>query len=285
MKIFVELDTGLFRSFRLHIFMYYFLTVSAFLLIEFYFLTLFEGKNSYLLGIVLLCFVILSGVFISKLAIDPLMEYVKNLQNLSKETLHELNLPITTIMTNLQMLRKNVSDEKSLTRLERIETACEMLTQRYNELEYLIKTQSRQEMREYFCVAELVRERIAFLQRVYPFAIFELDLFSYTLFGDKIGLAKVIDNLVDNAIKYSKEEKRVSLYLKEGLFEISDYGIGMDEVELLKIFDHFYQVNSSMKGFGIGLAMVKRFCDENGITLTINSTPNVGTKLSLEFKN
>lgn len=255
------------------------------MLIQHYFLTLFEGKNSYLLAVVLLCFVVLSGVFISKLAIDPLVEYVKNLQNLSKETLHELNLPITTIKTNLQLLRKGMIEEKSLLRLDRIEAACEMLTQRYNELEHLIKTQSRQEIKELFCVAQLVRERTLFLQRVYPSLIFELRLEPLEIVGDRVGLTKVIDNLIDNAIKYSKEIKKVSITLEKRVLFVRDYGIGMDEVSILKIFDQFYQVNTTMKGFGIGLWMVKRFCDENNIALSIHSTLGEGTEVSLEFKN
>ncbi len=90
----------------------------------------------------MLCFSALGGVMISKLAIDPLQEHVTNLQNLSKETLHELNLPISTIFTNSNMLKKNMQSEKDLKRLTRIDTACSMLQERYNELDYMIKKQN-----------------------------------------------------------------------------------------------------------------------------------------------
>ena len=120
------------------------MTVIAFLGFTYYFLAVSSVENFYLLTVIIICFIILSGVFISKLAVDPLMEYVANLQNLSKETLHELNLPISTIVTNTQMLSKSISDEKNLKRIGRINTACDMLKDRYNELDYLIKTQSRE---------------------------------------------------------------------------------------------------------------------------------------------
>ena len=258
--------------------------MSLFLLIGHYTLVSLGVQNIALLAVILLCFVALSGVFISKLAIDPLEEYVKNLQNLSKETLHELNLPLSTIVTNLQLLQKSSADEKSLKRLGRIQSACEMLTQRYNELDYLIKTQSKQEIKERFSVEALLQERVAFLQKIYPQAAFELELEKMEIFGDKIGLSKVVDNLIDNAIKYSKESKIVIIKLKEGTISVIDFGIGMDEVEILRIFDQFYQVNATMKGFGIGLKMVKRFCDENNIALHLQSTPNVGTQVRLQFK-
>jgi signal transduction histidine kinase len=241
-------------------------------------------KNYLLLGLVGVSLVILSAVFISKLAVDPLQEYVKNLQNLSKETLHELNLPISTITTNTQMLKKNMDDSKSLKRVKRIETACEMLKLRYNELDYLIKMQTKQEVKEHFMLDELVQNRVEFLEKIYPHINFKVELTHYELFMDKIGLAKVIDNLIDNGIKYSNNSKDIDITIKENMLLIRDYGIGMDEVELLGIFDNYYQVNREMQGFGIGLNMVKRFCDKNSIELIFDSSPNLGTTVKLKFK-
>ncbi len=278
------LGISLFRNLRINIFVYYLLTVSVFLLIEYYFLDVLSTINIYLLGVVLFCFATLSGVFISKLAIDPLAEYVKNLQNLSKETLHELNLPISTIVTNSQMLSKTLEDKKSLKRLVRIESACEMLRQRYDELEYLIKTQSKQDIRESFRVDILVQERVSFLEKIYPQMNFVLELEEMSIINDKTGLTKVIDNIIDNGVKYSHNSKNIVIKIAENSLSIEDFGIGMDEVEIVKIFDQFYQANSTMKGFGIGLNMVKRFCDENDIALTLNSSLNVGTKVELKFK-
>jgi len=278
------LGINLFANLRLNIFVYYVLTTTVFLFIVYYFLDVLVVENIYLLAVILICFVALSGVFISKLAVDPLAEYVKNLQNLSKETLHELNLPISTIVTNLQMLRKGTQDEKTLKRLARIDSACEMLKQRYNELEYMIKMQSKQEIKESFSVDALVQERVAFLEKVYPQMNFTLEVQSMEIFSDKTGLSKVIDNIIDNGVKYSQDSKNIVIKVTENSLSIKDFGIGMDEVEIVKIFDQFYQTNTTMQGFGIGLSMVKRFCDENDITLTLNSSPNVGTEVELKFK-
>ena len=232
----------------------------------------------------IICFVILSGIFISKLAVDPLLEYVKNLQNLSKETLHELNLPISTIMTNSQMLKKGISDERALKRISRIDSACEMLSLRYNELEYMIKMQSKQEIKESFSLDDLVAQRVEFLSKIYPTAAFNLSLEKMQLYSDKIGLSKVIDNIIDNGVKYSKNTKKIDIRITNKTLFIQDYGIGMDEVEVMQIFDNYYQTNTDIKGFGIGLSMVKRFCDENEIGLSFNSLKNAGTTVELQFK-
>ena len=240
-------------------------------------------QNYLFLGIVVFLLVLLGAYFISKLAVDPLEEYVKNLQNLSKETLHELNLPISTITTNTQMLQKNIDNDKNLKRVLRIENACKMLKQRYSELDYLIKMQTKQVVNETFFLDELVKERVEFLQKIYPYITFNLTLSKYELFIDKIGLSKVIDNLIDNSVKYSGDSKVIDIMFDNNMLLIRDYGIGMDEVELLKIFDNYYQINRDMQGFGIGLTMVKRFCDENGVELIFDSAPNNGTTVKLKF--
>jgi len=275
----------LFTSLHLNIFIYYFVTVLVFLGFAYYFFDILAIENVTLAAIVFVCFVTLSGVFISKLAVDPLVEYVQNLQNLSKETLHELNLPISTIKTNSQMLSKNYVDEKSLKRLGRIENACDMLQERYNELDYMIKMQSREDVRENFFLDAVVQERVDFLSKIYPDINFHLELEPLQLLSDKKGLAKVIDNIVDNGVKYSGNSKNIDINIINKSIYIQDYGIGMDEVELLKIFDNYYQTNASMQGFGIGLSMVKRFCDKNMIDLNFQSKKNSGTRVELKFKN
>jgi two-component system, OmpR family, sensor kinase len=243
-----------------------------------------QVPNIFLLAVVMLCFVVLSGVFISKLAIDPLAEHVRNLQNLSKETLHELNLPISTIKSNTSMLKKNNIDKKSLKRISRIDTACDMLAQRYNELDYMIKTQSLQELNQEFELESLVKERVHFFSDLYPHMKFNFTFETTKIYNDKIGLSKVIDNLIDNGVKYSQNSTTIDIRLNNQTLQIEDYGCGMDEVELLQIFDNYYQSNKNIQGFGIGLGMVKRFCDSNDIDLHFASTPNKGTTVSLKFK-
>jgi len=274
----------LFRNLRINIFVYYFLTVTTFLGVFHFLVTILQIQNIYLIAIIMLCFVALSGVFISKLAIDPLYEYVKNLQNLSKETLHELNLPISTIMSNSQMLSKSFDDEKTQKRLNRIDSACVMLKQRYNELEYMIKMQSKQDVKESFSLNQLIEQRVLFLKNIYPHIDFKTDLQDMEITNDKTGLSKVIDNIIDNGVKYSQNSNVIKIRLNSATLEIQDYGLGMDEVELLQIFDNYYQANDNMQGFGIGLSMVKRFCDTNNIDLSFKSSLNSGTTVILKFK-
>lgn len=274
----------MFRNLQFNIFIYYFVTVAIFLGILHYLLNVLELQNTYLVAIILLSFVSYSAIILSNLAIHPLKEYVTNLHNLSKETLHELNLPISTIKTNSQMIKKNLNDEKTLKRLDRIDTACIMLEQRYHELDYMIKTQTSDNIKEHVNLSELLEKRIQFLSPLYPQVTFNTNIESTKILNDSIGLSKVIDNLIDNAVKYSPNSNIIDIELHNHTLSIKDYGCGMDEVTLLNIFDNYYQSDSSMQGFGIGLSLVKRFCDKQGIRLSFKSQVNDGTTVLLKFK-
>jgi signal transduction histidine kinase len=187
-------------------------------------------------------------------------------------------------MTNSHMLKKNMTNEKDLKRMQRIESACGMLQQRYNELDYMIKTQSQKSIKESFELSEVVQKRVDFFESIYPHLSFNIELQTTHLIGDAIGVAKVIDNIIDNGVKYSPNSKKIEIKLNNYELSIEDYGCGMDEVELLQIFDNYYQSNENMQGFGIGLSMVKRFCDRHDIGLNFKSQKNAGTTVTLKFK-
>jgi signal transduction histidine kinase len=225
------------------------------------------------------------GKIFSKVAIEPLKEHFYHLDRFSKETLHELNLPINTITANVSMLRKTHNDDKSQKRLERIELATKMLKERYNELDYLIKKQMDKEVVETFDLKELIEERVMFLSGLYPSVQWSVQCEARKVELDRIGLAKVIDNLVDNGVKYSLQTPQITLKISGNILSICDHGCGMDEVALVRIFDRYYQNDKTMAGYGIGLGLVKRYCDRNGIGLRVDSKVNFGTCMHLEFKH
>jgi signal transduction histidine kinase len=226
----------------------------------------------------------LMGLLMATLALEPLRTHFNNLERFTKEILHELNLPINTITANTNMLKKNSTDEKSLKRIKRIEMAASMLQERYEELNYLIQKQMHKEIIETFELSQIVSNRIEFLSSLYGRFSFEKNLDDIQISCDKIGLLKVIDNLIENAVKYSSDSRHISVTLREDTLHIIDYGEGMDEVELLHIFDRYYQNDATMPGFGIGLGLVKSYCDRYKIDLHVKSEKYKGTTVSLNFK-
>lgn len=274
----------MFRSVQIALASLY-VTTTAILIAGIYYVHQVLGVEQWgIIAFVSLILTLIAGGVLAKIAITPLREHFEHLERFSKETLHELNLPINTITANAQMLRKTHNDEKSLKRLERIETATEMLKERYNELDYLIKKQTERERIESFDLGELIEERLGFLRSLYPSVMWELSLEPQRVKCDRIGLGKVIDNLVENGVKYSGLAPHIAINLRDQSLSICDRGIGMDEITLMRIYDRYYQNDSTMAGFGIGLSLVKRYCDRHHINLHVASRVGEGTCVKLEFK-
>lgn len=110
--------------------------------------------------------------------------------------------------------------------------------------------------------------------------------------GDKEALSEAIINLIDNAIKYSGESKKIilSAFDKNGdvIFSIKDFGIGISPKEQKKIFEKFYRSGSHLihntKGTGIGLSIVKQIIDAHGGEILVESQVDRGSTFTIKFQ-
>ena len=116
----------------------------------------------------------------------------------------------------------------------------------------------------------------------------ELEATTPWIFVDEMHFTNVIFNLLDNAVKYKKPDGELRLHVKtwnesDKLFiSIQDNGIGIKKENLKKIFDKFYRVHTGnrhdVKGFGLGLAYVKKIIQDHKGVIRAESELNVGTK-------
>ena len=120
--------------------------------------------------------------------------------------------------------------------------------------------------------------------------IIYLDLPADTLVkGDKFFLELMIDNLVNNAIKYGKQNGHVLVNWNINMqtLSIEDNGIGISQKHLPFIFNRFYQVDESrssvVKGSGLGLSIVQKLAVLQNISLNVTSKDGSGTTFSLYF--
>jgi two-component system phosphate regulon sensor histidine kinase PhoR len=115
------------------------------------------------------------------------------------------------------------------------------------------------------------------------------------IFVDEIHISNIIQNLIDNAIKYCDKKPVISIETKSSKdalgITISDNGIGINSNDLNQIFDKFYRVPTgdmhNVKGFGIGLFYVKTMIEAHEGNIKVKSKPNNGTTftISLPFNN
>jgi two-component system phosphate regulon sensor histidine kinase PhoR len=120
----------------------------------------------------------------------------------------------------------------------------------------------------------------------------ELDNEIPQIMADSEALTDSLVNLVDNAIKYSGDQKFLGIKTgqqKDGVFiEIKDNGIGISESDQKKIFEKFYRVTEKnlaykAKGSGLGLSIVKHVIDKHNGKINIKSKVGSGTSFRLIF--
>lgn len=117
----------------------------------------------------------------------------------------------------------------------------------------------------------------------------QIDATKPILVGDEFHLSNVIFNLIDNAIKYSKEEPEIAIKTWNSgnsiHMAIADKGIGMTRDQLSKIFDQFYRVSTGnlhdVKGFGLGLSYVQDIIKRMKGTVKVKSEKNKGTEFEI----
>jgi two-component system phosphate regulon sensor histidine kinase PhoR len=109
--------------------------------------------------------------------------------------------------------------------------------------------------------------------------------------GDEVHITNVVFNLLDNALKYSKETPEIKIATEnignQIAVSVQDNGIGIAKEHQAQIFDRFYRVPTgnihNVKGFGLGLSYVKKIVDSHNAKITVESALNKGTKFTILF--
>ena len=271
--------------------------ISSFILVFFtillvlflnYFL-IFEIKiieNSLFFMVLLTLFGSLFFLLISTKILKPIFQSEENIKNSIKNRLHELNIPTSTIKINLHLLKKDLTDTKSLIRLERIEKANESLSSLYNNMEYEFKKEFENIDLEDFSLFDALNNSLDKFEDIKKDTIIEVFVpKNIVLNSDYNGFIIVLDNLISNAIKYnSKENPYIKISFENRVLSIFNKGVGIDTKNIMLVFDRYFQENSQNMGYGIGLAVVKEFCDKNGIGINIESFED-GNRINLNMKS
>lgn len=121
----------------------------------------------------------------------------------------------------------------------------------------------------------------------------EVEAVDSAIYVDEVHFTNAIFNLMDNAVKYCKPDKPLNIYLRTWnddnhlYLSIRDTGIGMKKESLKKIFDKFYRVHTGnvhdVKGFGLGLAYVKKIVDMHDGKISVESTYGEGTTFTIQM--
>ena len=240
-------------------------TLSVILYLNFLFSSkLSFTKEQYFVFLIIL---LLLGLFIfllfSNSFIKSIFRSEEKLEKDIKNTIHELNIPASTIKMNVQLLKKNLKDEKDLARLDRISKANDNLLKLYENLEYEFKKEMNKIELEQFFLEDIIKTSLDKFEDIKKDTAIEKDIKNHLLYTDYNGFLIVLDNLFSNAIKYNRAiNPYIKVELKDTVLSIFNFGEKIDTKNIMLVFDRYFQENSQNSGFGLGLAIVKEFCDQ-----------------------
>ncbi len=210
-----------------------------------------------------------------------LEEQIKYSQNLLKNqklflrhAVHETNTPLSVIMSNIDL--HEMEHEKS-EYISNIEVAMKNIFSIYDDLSYLVKKDQVEYKIYSIDLIDFVRNRVYFFKNV---ANQVSSKFSFQTNNDEMSikfsetkLQRIVDNTLTNAIKYTYKGKPINVKLekinKTLKFSVSSNSKKIQHPE--KIFEEYYREEKSKDGFGLGLNLVKRICDEEDVLIELVS--------------
>ena len=201
-------------------------------------------------------------------------ELLANQKLFMRHAIHETNTPLSVIMSNIELHEMEYG--KSVY-LSNIEVAMKNIFSIYDDLSYLVKKDQISCQVHYLDLVDFIRSRIYFFEKVanqmesnFDFEVPPREML--IKFND-MKLQRIIDNTLTNAIKYTYENKPISVKLyrldKKIKFSVSSHSKMIQHPK--KVFEEYYREQKSKEGFGLGLNLVKRICDEENVNINLES--------------
>ncbi|NRD77891.1 HAMP domain-containing histidine kinase [Bacillus sp. BRMEA1] len=240
---------------------------------------------------------ILAGIYLANKSLIPIKHSWEKQQQFVADASHELRTPLSVMKLNLEHLFRHPDHN--------IEQESETIHQVIQEIKYLSKmvadllTLARSDSNQLQFVQESVQldeilhplakdfQMLAMVKNIHLTA----DIQPIKLMGDKERLKQLVVILLDNALKYTKENGAISI--KSGVrnsrafIEISDTGIGISKEDLPYIFDRYYRGDKSRtrhtEGSGLGLSIAKWIIHSHSGKIRILSNEGEGTQVFVTF--
>ncbi len=224
--------------------------------------------------------------FLVKLSLKPMQQRINALNAFIKDSTHEINTPLSIILMSIETLPlENLTPAQSQ-KIERIKLASKSLSHIYKILVAYNFPHSVNHKCENLALHILLQERLEYFSPFFEQKALRVQstLMPSYIFASAEKMSCVLDNLLSNAIKYNKKGGEIDIRLKEGVLSISDSGCGMADSQKERIFERYVRCNDYQGGFGIGLTLIKRICDEYGIDIEVQSEQGKGSCFTLIWK-
>lgn len=253
-----------------------------------------------LIGAVIFTFIIFTAFFITIRALLRQKKLSEIKTDFINNMTHEFKTPIATISLAVDAL-KNEKVQKDKTKMEYFSGIIKDENKRMNkQVETILEAALMDKQQVQLNLVPLhahelihsavnniqlpVKEKNGILET-------HFDAVNDLILADDVHFTNIINNLLDNAVKYSKEDLKIKLstsnFNSHFRVKIEDNGIGMNKETLNRVFEKFYRAHTgnlhNVKGFGLGLSYVKSIVDASHGKIKAESTPDKGSCFTLDF--
>ncbi len=243
-------------------------------------------RNILIYGGVFLVIFLVAGIILMRLFLAPMRDAIHLLDRFIKDTTHELNTPVSAILSNIEMIDTDRLEPKTAKKIKRIEIGARTISTIYQDLTYIALNHKIVSQDTDVDLSKLVQERIDYFRILGESKkiSFETDIQpGIRLYIDENKMARLIDNLLSNAIKYNRRNGEIFVELRPGELLVKDSGIGMDEKQIKEIFKRYKRFDSSVGGFGIGLNIVAMIAAEYNLKIDIESQKGQGSEVTVRW--
>jgi len=223
------------------------------------------------------------GYLLSRVLIKPIKEKSDKLNRFVKDSSHELNTPITALMMIITNIKKRYDIEEKT--MLQITASTKNIKQTYDKLLFGINGDIVKRHDEVFDLKNVIDENILFFDEIAKSKniVLSSNIQRCEVCMDKYSATMVVNNLISNAIKYTKKRKNVSVDLIDSILTVKDEGIGINKNMQNSIFKRYKRATNEEGGFGIGLDIVSSVCQEYDIDITLHSQEKKGSSFILDF--
>ena len=228
--------------------------------------------------------------------LNSLENFYLHEKQFSSDVSHELRTPVSVILTESQYSLEYVDNmEEARDSFSVIQRQAKRMSELINQIMELSKIEKQTATpSDKINFSETVEKILGDYKNLFAEKNIEMAKKieeNIYIIGDKIMIERLFDNLLNNAMKFTKDKINVKLYSEEErcVLEIEDNGIGISEQDKELIWKRFYQVNDSRnkkinKGFGLGLFLVSKIIEQHGAVIDVEGSLNEGTRFIAKFK-
>ncbi len=237
-------------------------------------------------GVVIFSILVLIGYVLLSLLLQPMRQAILLLDRFIKDTTHELNTPVNTILSNIEMIDPETLDPSLAKKIKRITIASHTISNLYDDLTYLVLSHHIISHDETVELSSLLEERMEYFTLLMESKKITSQLNlekGVSLFIDRKKIIKLVDNILSNAIKYNTIGGTITVDLAPNCLSISDTGVGIEESKLKSVFERYSRFDRTVGGFGIGLNIVSLIAKEYGLHVKLSSVLKRGTQVSISW--